>query len=1300
MHKIFTENINWGQFEGQRRSDFECVINDAYIEKESGVMTVVIGLNFVVPADDDRKLEKAIASELTGLSDVRIRYVYDTDHMALDEGEIVRLMIPRMIRDSGSALGNAVTPDPLTQEGEQVVVRSFGKMVTERLNEDLSMELSSSLQEMFGIRRQIRFENDEDQYAKAAAKLKAEPEDFEPAPHDVVSDMDEPDLPGALFDEDAFFVPDEAMAAVYNLDAAVPVPGLDRHPEDEDSGHTAEKPAVRRNRTPAKADNPPSYIQKAGHFQQIMGKKISRITIPLSKITRDSGEVTVEGTLYHIETRPLKNKKSRLVTMLITDKRKSLCLKFFAGNEKWAALEPKLKEGDYIVAQGTAEWDTYIRDLSVKVRAIAVGTPPKRVDTYERGKRVELHCHTQMSAMDGMNDPKRVVRQALEWGQPAVAITDHGVVQSFPDAADAAEGKEIKVIYGLEGYLYDDEGCIDRNGKIDYKKKNTSHIILLSRTQEGLKNIYKLVSLSHIDYFYKRPRIPRSVLVQHREGLILGSACEAGEVYRALTAGASDESLEKIAAFYDYLEIQPVVNNKFMLRRGIVQDLEEIRNFNRRIVALGDRLGKPVVATTDAHYDEPASAIYRNILMKGMGFKDAEEGEGLYLRTTDEMMEEFSYLGEETAFRVVVENTNMIADMIEDGIKPVPDEKFPPKIDGAEEELRARCMKNAHEKYGDPLPPEIEERLETELRSIIGNGYAVMYVSAERLVKKSLEDGYLVGSRGSVGSSFAATMAGITEVNPLAPHYICPECRHFEWGDSEVYDNGLDMPPKVCPECGAPMERNGFSIPFATFLGFKGNKEPDIDLNFASEYQSRAHRYVGEIFGEENVFKAGTVGTIADKTAYGYVRNFCDETGLRAGEFEMNRLKAGCTGVKRTTGQHPGGIIIVPRDHEIYEFCPIQHPANDTKSDIITTHFDYHKIDKNLLKLDILGHNVPSMIRQLQDMTGVDPLTVDLTDQTVLSIFNGTEALKIKDPDYRFRHGSFAIPEFGTGFVRQMLDDVNPKRFEDLIRMSGFSHGTDVWLNNAQEFIRSGQATMREAISTRDDIMNYLIQKGVPKSDAFDIMEKVRKGKGVTDERVQLMQEHDVPEWYIESCRRIKYMFPRAHAVAYVMMSFRMAWYKVYYPLEFYATHFTSVIEDFNADVILKGPDAILDRIDSISAKGPDEVTQKEKDERTVLEVACEMYARGFRFLPAELGASYALKFWTKDGRVLLPYAAYNGVGAAAARAIESAWAEKPFDTVEDCATRSGIGNSVIEILRGQGLFEGLPETAQFSWAL
>ena len=1058
-------------------------------------------------------------------------------------------------------------------------------------------------------------------------------------------------------------------------------------------------------------------LKASGNF--VMGKPFTgEKNCELLEITPEKGMVIVEGEVFKINSRVIRS-GNLLVSILITDNKTTVCCKGFITEDKFNELNEIVKPKDTVKVQGEVQFDTFDNMNVIMFKEIEkTDTRVGRKDTYEGGKRVELHLHTKMSQMDGLNEPDQVVKLAHKWGQPAIAITDHGVVQSFPDAFDAASKLDppIKVIYGVEGYCFDDSDCINSDGTIDYKKKPVNHIIILAKTQAGLKNLYKLVSLSHIDYFYKKPRLPWSIIEKYRDGLIIGSACVFGEVYnslieevyynkrtgqRGVNPQLSPEEQERLASKYDYLEIQPVINNRFMLdeefyfNRKRIETLDDIREVNKRVLELGDKLGKPVVATCDSHYMEPESALYRNILMAGMGFEDAESGEGLYMRTTDEMMEEFSYFGDR-AKEIVIDNTNKIADMCAPDIRPVPTEKCPPNIEGAAETLRETCTKKAHEIYGDPLPPEIQERFDKELNSIINNGYSVMYVSAQMLVKKSLSDGYLVGSRGSVGSSFIATMAGITEVNPLDPHYICPKCHHLEWGDKNIYDCGIDMPPKNCPDCGEPMTRTGFTIPFATFLGFDGDKEPDIDLNFAGEYQGIAHRYVGEIFGEKNVFKAGTVGTVADKTAYGFVMKYAEENGIPINKYEADRLTSCCTGVKRTTGQHPGGIVICPDDREIYDFCPIQHPANDTTTDIITTHFDYHKIDKNLLKLDILGHDIPQMLRHLRDMTGIDPLDIDLTDRKVLSIFNSNEALDIKDPDYKFTHGSYAIPEFGTSFVRQMLDDTKPDKFADLVRISGFSHGTDVWLNNAQDYIRAGVATMREAISTRDDIMNYLILKGVDNSKAFKIMEIVRKGKKLSEEQETIMREHDVPDWYIESCNKIQYMFPRAHAAAYTMMSFRMAWYKVYYPQEFYASYFTTKAGDFDVDTILKGKKAILDRMDDITNRWQN-ASPKEKDQFTVLEVAYEMCARGYEFAPPRLGKSHDTRFWADDGKVRLSFNVIDGLGDSASKQFVDAYNEKPFSTIEEARTRGGLNKTAIEKLKLYGVFEGMPETDQIS---
>ncbi|MDO4472162.1 MAG: PolC-type DNA polymerase III [Bacillota bacterium] len=1032
------------------------------------------------------------------------------------------------------------------------------------------------------------------------------------------------------------------------------------------------------------------YVPVKGNV--VMGKAVTGEPVEIGQVDSESGSVVIRGEVFRKDCRTISEEK-KLASIFVTDKRTSICVKAFVLNQKWDDFQTHLPAGTAVKIAGKAQWDRFDNAVTIMADSIELTENIRREDTYPQ-KRVELHCHTKMSAMDGMNEAANIVKTAEKWGHRAVAITDHGVVQAFPEASHAAG--DIKVLYGCEGYLVDDTGLISEDGTIDYKSRKTNHIIIFARNRQGLLNLYKLVSLSHLKYFYKRPRIPRSVLMAHREGLILGSACEAGELYGAVRRGASDEELEKIAEFYDYLEIQPLINNRFMINDGIVENQEVLKDFNRRIVALGEKTGKPVVATCDAHYFDEEEALYRQILMAGQGYKDAESSEGLYFRTTNEMMEEFAYLGEETAYKVVIENTNLIADMIEP-LMPVPKGKFPPKIDGAEDYLRKVCRERSTAMYGDPLPGVIQERLDKELNSIIDNGYAVMYRSAEMLVQKSLSEGYLVGSRGSVGSSFAATMSGITEVNPLPAHYLCPSCKNIEWGDSTQYDCGIDMPDKVCPVCGTLYNKEGFTIPFETFLGFEANKEPDIDLNFAGEYQGKAQKYVEDIFGAENVYKAGTIGTIKGNTAYGYVAKYFDEKGKSANKAEMDRLTECCEGVKRTTGQHPGGVIIVPRGHDINEFCPVQHPANDVKSDIITTHFDYHSIDQNLLKLDILGHDAPSMIRQLQDMTGVDPLKVPIKDEKVMTIFNGTEGLDIKDPDYKFTHGSYAIHEFGTQFVRQMLDDIKPTSIEELVRISGLSHGTDVWLGNAKDLIVNGVTTMKEAIATRDDIMNYLRKHGVPNGDAFTIMEKVRKGKGLTEEQEALMVEHDIPDWYIESCKKIKYMFPRAHAVAYVLMSMREAYYKVYYPAEFYAVYFTTKVANFDEKVILKGQQAVWDRMTEIEHMGKD-ASKKEEADITVLEVAYEMYARGYEFAPARLGESDATKFRVNNGRVQLPFVAISGMGEGAATAFAKGYEERPYETVEDIMDRGKVNKTVVEELRAHGVLEGLPETAQISF--
>lgn len=1292
MKDLIRGSINWDALGGQK-SEYRFELGKAVIHKDTGVLDMPVRLNFVMPFLDYEKIKAIIIHKLDLITDVN--FIFEYENPVLEDETLARLFLPYMIEEVNGeyvSITKMIDEKEVKIEDRMVTYYALGDFAAQQLNDRLARKFSEILRERLGLHFEVRFENNTQRFEEMHKFFREnEGKEIEQTAREYREEV-------------------RARAAAAQKQSEKSAGG-GFQPKGGFGAKGGEGGRKRKEKEPPASGN------------RIMGRDIpGGKTVELRNIDPKMGTVVVEGILFKISERLIKN-GNHLVSLLITDNKTTVCTKAFVTEAKWGEINDLLKPGDAVKIRGEVQWDTFenmntimFKDLEKADREIG------REDTWEDGKRVELHIHSKMSQMDGFNEAKDIVAQAAKWGQPAVAVTDHGVVQAFPDCAaeakkQAEKGRPIKVIYGVEGYVFDDADCIDENGEIDYKTKPTNHIIILAKSQEGLKNIYKLVSYSHINYFYKKPRLPWSVIEAHREGLIIGSACSAGEVFlsmvkrvsynkrthtRKITEQASPEEQERIASHYDYLEIQPVINNRFMLEEEFyldgkrIETEDDLRAINKKIVALADKLGKRVVATTDSHYTEPDDAIYRNIVMAGMGYDDAENGEGLYMKTTDEMMAEFAYLGDRTR-EVVIENTNYIASLVDGEIRPVPAGKFPPKIEGAEDTLRNTCMERAHAQYGNPLPKEIEDRLDIELNSIINNGYAVMYVSAQMLVNKSLEDGYLVGSRGSVGSSFAATMAGITEVNPLDPHYLCPNCKKIIWGDMQKYDCGVDMPPMDCPDCGTPMKRDGYTIPFATFLGFKGNKEPDIDLNFAGEYQPQAHKYVGVIFGDKNVFKAGTVGTVAEKTAYGYVAKYFEERNIPVNKYEKDRLTQHCTGVKRTTGQHPGGIVICPDDHEIFEFCPIQHPANDVNTDIITTHFDYHKIDENLLKLDILGHDVPSMIRQLQDMTGTDPLKIDLTDRKVLSIFNGIKALDIKDPDYKFTHGSYAIPEFGTSFTRQMLDDTKPDKFADLVRISGFSHGTDVWLNNAQDYIRSGTATMREVISTRDDIMNYLILKGVENETAFKIMEIVRKGKkDLDDEQVATMKEHNVPDWYIDSCNKIKYMFPRAHAVAYTMMSFRMAWYKVYYPQEFYATYFTTKVANFDAETILKGKDAILAKMEEIDAKGTN-AAPKEKDDYTIYEVAYEMYARGYEFTPARLGKSLATKFSVDNGKVLLPFVAIEGVGENAAKAFQSEYEIKEFDTIEEAVKRAKLNRTAVEGLRNHGVFEGLAETDQLS---
>ena len=1287
--------------------------------------------------------------------------------------------------------------------------------------------------------------------------------------------------------------------------------------ETEEKTKTIAKTAGNRADTSKNGTNyakPKQKFEKRGEFRRkfesdngkksmnpdvIYGRDFEEESMEIEKIDGPIGEVVIRGKILSVDTREIRNEKT-IIIFSVTDFTDTIVLKIFARNDDVPELLKEISGGKFVRVKGVATIDKFDSELTigsiVGIKKCADFTTV-RMDTSVE-KRIELHCHTKMSDMDGVSDVRDIVKRAMKWGHKAIAITDHGDVQAFPDANHTVPSdSDFKVIYGVEAYLVDDlkgmvtdsqnqdldadyvvfdlettgfspetnriieigavkvqngkivdkfstfvnpqvpipfrieqltsindsmvidapviadilpefmkfcEGCVmvAHNADFDmsFIKKNcqrldipckptivdtvalarvllpnlnrfkldtvakalgvslenhhravddagctaeifvkfiemlrergmstldevnamgtssvqnvqkmpTYHAIILATCDQGRTNLYKLISLAHIKYYHRRPRIPKSEFIRYRDGLLIGSACEAGELYRAILNGRPEEEISRLVNFYDYLEIQPLGNNAFLVRDedSPVASNDDLIEINKKIVRLGEQFHKPVVATCDVHFLDPEDEIYRRIIMAGQGFKDADEQAPLFLRTTEEMLKEFAYLGSEKAEEVVITNTNRIADMCEK-ISPVRPDKCPPVIENSDQMLRDICYNKAHKMYGDPLPEIVQERLDRELNSIISNGYAVMYIIAQKLVWKSNEDGYLVGSRGSVGSSFVATMSGITEVNPLHAHYLCKHCQYSDF-DSDLVKSfsgrsGCDMPDKLCPRCGKPLSKEGFDIPFETFLGFKGNKEPDIDLNFSGEYQSKAHKYTEVIFGEGQTFKAGTIGTLADKTAFGYVKNYYEERGVHKRNCEIDRIVLGCVGVRRTTGQHPGGIVVLPMGEQIYTFTPVQHPANDMTVDITTTHFDYHSIDHNLLKLDILGHDDPTMIRMLQDLTGVDPTQIPLDDKAVMSLFQDTSALGITPDDLvNCQLGALGIPEFGTDFAMGMLIDTQPKEFSDLVRIAGLSHGTDVWLGNAQTLIQEKKATISTAICTRDDIMIYLISMGLDSEESFKIMENVRKGivaKGKCDkwpEWKQDMIDHNVPDWYIWSCEKIKYMFPKAHAAAYVMMAWRIAYCKVFYPLAYYAAYFSIRATAFSYELMCQGKEKLEGYMHEYE-KRKDELSKKEQDTYKDMRLVQEMYARGFEFLPLDIYKSEPHHFQIVDGKLLPALNTIDGLGDNAAVAIAEAAKDGIFLSKDDFRERTKVSKTTIELMSDLGLFGDMPESNQLS---
>lgn len=1249
-------------------------------------------------------------------------------------------------------------------------------------------------------------------------------------------------------------------------------------PEDSYDIGEEDRALVKNLLTQAATESPGAC--QSGDSCVLLGKAIKTAISPIGDIKEETSEISIEGEIFDLEIRELRN-KVLMVSFCMTDLSGSIRAKIFLSGEK-KGLAERLRPGLWVNAKGRIEHNKYSHEYELIPTDIALRNKPQREDLNPE-KRAELHLHTRYSSQDALCSPKDVIELAKKWGHPAVAFTDHGVVQSFPEVYNASKGSGVKPIYGIEAYVFDDvtpimsphlnrdiltstfivadiettglsfdsdeiieigavkivggtitdsfgafikptkpisanivkltgitgemvkdaldlkqvmpsfleflgdgvfvahnasfdAGFIGRdcmrlgitfnnpvldtlamsrilltdlnNHKLNTIAKkmginmgrhhraeddakttaqiflqllnlsggitnlkdinnikaptkgivplSTYHVTVLVKNQRGLRRLYELVSTSHLDYFYRHPRIPISLLNNDRDDFIIGSGCQAGELYQNLLQFSPWEKINRLVEFYDFLEIQPIQNNAFLIENGRVSGKKRLEDINKKIYKLGKEFDKPVVLTGDVHFMNPSDEIYRKVLLAAQGFQGADRDCGLFFRTTDEMLEECRYLGEEASREVVIENSNVIAAKVDNDIKPVPDKLFTPKIDGAEDDIVKMTYEKAGSLYGENLPEIVQQRIEKELSSIVNNGYAVIYLIAHKLVDKSMKDGYLVGSRGSVGSSLVATMCGITEVNPLPPHYRCAKCKHTIFIEEEGGLVGPDLPEKSCPHCNYPMTKDGFNIPFEVFMGFHGDKVPDIDLNFSGEYQSRAHKYTEELFGKDYVFRAGTISTIADKTAYGYAKGFAEERGIDANSAEIKRLSSGIIGVKRTTGQHPGGVMVVPKDMRVYDFTPIQHPADDRKSGIITTHFDYHSISDQLLKLDLLGHDDPTVIKMLEEITKIDALGIPLDDPKTMSLFSSIDALNIKSDSFGATVGTFGVPEFGTRFVRQMLEDTRPTTFSELVRISGLSHGTDVWLNNAQDLIKSKAATLREVIATRDDIMIYLINRGIDPGISFNIMERVRKGRQLEEKQEKHLFDAGIDPWFIESCKKIKYLFPKAHAVAYVIMAFRIAYFKVHYPEAFYATFFTARADDFDAQLILQGPKAVKDAITDIE-KREREASVKERSLLTLLEVANEMYLRDIGFTPINLYKSDMKRFKVTSEGILPPLSALQGLGITAAQNIVRERKVTPFSSREDLKYRTRISKNVLQILLENGVLSDLPDTDQIS---